>query len=217
MSSFAHRLPQSSLVRIVVGFLLAAVVLATFGWVVTGPYKGVVAGFDSNLRYTMRQIQSPMWTAVFLAVTKLGSTIYLIIIGCAVGSILLFSRMFRPLLLFIIAMAGQAALDHSSKWFFARPRPATLISYKAVESSSFPSGHAIASLCMYGMVAWMVARELENPALKIAVWATAALLVFLIGTSRVYIGVHNPTDVVAGFLAGAIWLAAVMSADRKPL
>lgn len=210
-------LRKNSFILLLAGFVFAAIILAVLGWLVTGPYKGVVSGFDSNLRYTMRQIQSPMWTAVFLAVTKLGSTIYLIIIGCAVGSILLFSRMFRSLLLFIIAMAGQAALDHSSKWFFARPRPASLISYKAVESSSFPSGHAIASLCMYGMIAWIVTRELENPAVKIAVWISTALLVFLIGTSRVYIGVHNPTDVVAGFLVGSIWLVAVMSADRKPL
>jgi undecaprenyl-diphosphatase len=212
-----HFLRNSSLLRVILGFLSAAAVLAFMGWLVMGQLKQYPASFDATIRFTMRQIQSPMWTAVFLAVTKLGSTIYLAIIGCAAGLVFLFSRMFRSLLLFIVAMAGQAALDQGTKWLFARPRPSALINYKTVESFSFPSGHAIASLCLYGMIAWIVAREIENPAIRIGVWIFAIILVFLIGMSRVYIGVHNATDVIAGFVAGSIWLAGVMSADRKPI
>jgi len=217
MRSLLNWLRGSSLVRVVVGFALAAAVLAAFGWLVTGPYKGVVAGFDSNIRYAMRQIQSPMWSSVLLTVTKLGSTWGLVIIGSIAGIAFILLRWFRPLVLFVIVMAGQAALHHGFKWLFARPRPPALINYPLAENFSFPSGHAIAALCLYGAMAWLVATRYENAAAKAGVAIVAAILILLIALSRVYIGIHYPTDVVAGLLAAAVWTAAVMSADRRPL
>src|SRR5215212_2990666 len=95
-------------IRIAAGFMFAALVLAALGWLVTGPYKGSVAGFDTNIRYFMRQIQSPMWTTLLLTVTKLGSTIYLVIIGSVAGTAFIALRWFRPLMLFIVTMIGQA-------------------------------------------------------------------------------------------------------------
>lgn len=217
MRSVVQSILGSAVLRVILGFAIAALVLAAFGWLVTGPYRSYVGGFDSNLRYAARQIQSPMWTTVFLTVTKLGSTLYLWIIGGAAGLVFLFLRWFRPLALFIVAMAGQAALHHGFKWIFARPRPPALISYRDVESSSFPSGHAVAALCMYGMIAWIVTVRLENPAAKAGIWIFTGVLVLLIGLSRTYIGIHYPTDVLAGFIGSAIWTAAVMSADRRQL
>ena len=217
MRSLLNWLRGSSLVRVVVGFALAAAVLAALGWLVTGPYKGVVAGFDSNIRYAMRQIQSPMWTSVLLTVTKLGSTWGLVIIGSIAGIAFILLRWFRPLVLFVIVMAGQAALHHGFKWLIARPRPPALINYPLAENFSFPSGHAIAALCLYGAIAWLVATRYENAAAKAGVAIVAAILILLIALSRVYIGVHYPTDVVAGLIGAAVWTAAVLSADRRPL
>jgi undecaprenyl-diphosphatase len=196
---------------------LAALVLGAFGWLVTGPYKNFVAGFDSNIRYAMRQIQSPMWTSLLLTVTNLGSTLYLIIVGSVAGIAFLALRWFRSFFIFIIAMAGQAALHHGSKWLIARPRPSNLISYRTAESFSFPSGHAVAALCLYGMIAWIITRRIESPAVTASIWIFTIVLIFLIGASRVYIGIHYPTDVVAGFLGSLIWAAAIMSIDRRPL
>lgn len=217
MERFTHWLRKSSLVRVIAGFVLAALILAGLGWLVTGPYKQFPASFDATVRYAMRQIQSPMWTSLFLIVTRLGSTVYLTIVGCAAGIIFIILRWFRPLLLLIVAMAGQAALHHGTKLLFARPRPPALINYPAVESFSFPSGHAVSSLCLYFVLAWTVTTRLENPAMKVAIWICTVVLVFLIGMSRVYIGVHYPTDVLAGFLAALVWTAAVLSIDRRPL
>ncbi len=217
MRSISRWLKKSVFVRVVTGFALAALVLAAGGWLVTGPFKQYPAAFDASIRTAMRQMQSPMWTALFLAVTKLGSTIYLAIIGSVVGIVFILLRWFRPLVILIVVMAGQAAVHHGCKWFFARTRPSSLINYKAVESFSFPSGHAVASLCLYGTIAWIVASRLENSAAKAGTGIFAAVLIFLIGMSRVYIGVHYPTDVIAGFLAAAIWTAAVLSTDRKTL
>jgi len=217
MGQFRERILGSAFVRVTAGFLLAALFLAAAGWLVTGPLKGYPAAFDAALRGTARQLQSPMWTSLFLAFTRLGSTLYLTIVGCAAGLIFIFLRWFRSLVLFIVAMAGQAALHHGFKWIFARPRPPSLIAYPVAEGFSFPSGHALSGLCLYGMIAWAVTSRLENPAVKAAVWVATAIVVFLIGTSRIYIGVHYASDVAAGFIAAAIWTAAVASADERKL
>ena len=160
-------------------------------------------------------MHSPLWTSLFLAVTKLGSTVYLAIIGSAAGIVFIGFRWFRPLGLFIIAMIGQAILHNGAKLYFARPRPAAMISYPAIETFSFPSGHALSSFCLYAALVWLITNRLENPALKAAIWAAALLLIFLIGLSRVYIGVHYPSDVLAGWLVAGIWTTAVMLSDKK--
>jgi len=160
-------------------------------------------------------MHSPLWTSLFLAVTKLGSTVYLTIIGSAAGIVFIGFRWFRPLGLFIIAMIGQAILHNGAKLYFARPRPAAMISYPAIETFSFPSGHALSSFCLYAALVWLITNRLENPALKAAIWAAALLLIFLIGLSRVYVGVHYPSDVLAGWLAAGILTTAVMLSDKK--
>jgi len=206
-----RRLRESAVVRIVAGFIVAALVLALIGWLVTGRFREYPLSFDTSIRTAIRQMRSPMWASLFLTVTKLGSTIYLAIVGSVAGIIFIYMRWFRPVLLLILVMCGQAALDQGFKWLIARPRPPALIDYKTVESWSFPSGHALSSLCLYFTIAWIMTTQLENSAAKVGLWIFAAILVFLIGMSRVYIGVHYPTDVIAGFLAGAIWTTAVMA------
>ena len=217
MARLRERILGSAFVRIAAGFLIAAGLLAAAGWLVTGPLRGYPEAFDKALRGMVRQLQSPMWTSLFLAFTKLGSTLYLTIVGCVAGFVFILLRWFRPLIQLIVAMVGQAALHHGFKWIFARPRPPTLIAYPAAEGFSFPSGHALSALCFYAMIAWIITSRLENPALKAAIWIATAILVFLIGFSRVYIGVHYPSDVAAGFIAAAIWTAAIATADERRL
>ena len=86
MMSIRHWFRESSIVRVIGGFALAALVLWGIGWLVTGPFREYPLAFDTAIRTAIRQMRSPMWAQLFLAVTKLGSTIYLIIIGCAAGS-----------------------------------------------------------------------------------------------------------------------------------
>ena len=208
---------RSTALRIAAGFALAALTLVLLGWLVTGPYRSVAADLDAPIRSYVRELRSPLLTSFFVALTKLGSTLYLSIIGSIAGLAFLGLRWFRALGLFIIAMAGQAFLHHEAKLLFARPRPPAIINYPIGESFSFPSGHALSSLCLYIGIAWLVTNRIENSAAKVGIWAIAVLLVLLIGVSRIYIGIHYPSDVIAGFVSAAIWTAAVISNDRKPL
>ena len=214
MNKFTEWIGHSRTFRIVAGFVVACGLLAAIGWLVTGHYRLFVQPFDSAVRGGMREFQSPLWTSLFLTITKFGSTIYLIVIGCIAGLAFVVLRWFRPLLLFVLTMAGQAALHHGFKYLFARPRPPSLIQYANIESFSFPSGHAISSLCLYSAIAWILSNRTENTAAKAGIWIAAAILIFLIGLSRVYIGIHYPSDLIAGFIAAAVWTTAVISCDK---
>jgi membrane-associated phospholipid phosphatase len=110
---------------------------------------------------------------------------------------------------------GQIALHHGFKYFIGRPRPEPIVAYAIDESYSFPSGHAIAGLVVYSAIAWLIANRLPALSARIAIITAATLLVTTIGISRVYFGVHYLTDVLAGWIAGAIWTAAVMSGDES--
>ena len=78
----------------------------------------------------------------------------------------------------------------------------------------FPSGHALLSFCLYGVLAAVLAARLKGRRARALVWAAAALLVLLVGLSRLYLGVHYPSDVLAGYAAAFVWVVAVAAADR---
>jgi undecaprenyl-diphosphatase len=84
---------------------------------------------------------------------------------------------------------------------------------EAPHSYSFPSGHALFSICFFGVVAALVAARLPSIAARAAVWTVAVAIAFLIGLSRVYLGVHYPSDVIGGYAAAVAWASAVALAD----
>jgi undecaprenyl-diphosphatase len=83
-----------------------------------------------------------------------------------------------------------------------------------VHSPSFPSGHAMSAMVVYGSVAYLVGRLEPGPHLRLTTWAVATVVILGIGTSRMYLGVHYPSDVVGGFLAGLAWLAFLIAIMR---
>jgi undecaprenyl-diphosphatase len=99
------------------------------------------------------------------------------------------------------------------KHAFHRPRPVAFFG-AAPSSYSFPSGHALGSFCFYGMLAAILAAPARGRVAKFCVWTAAVLLVGMIGFSRIYLGVHYPSDVIAGYCAAAVWVGAVGVLDR---
>jgi undecaprenyl-diphosphatase len=110
-------------------------------------------------------------------------------------------------------MAGAVILNFVLKTSFARTRPLPFFDTPLPSSYSFPSGHALFALCFYGVLAWLIAAGIRSQALRISIWTVAVLLVLLIGLSRIYLGVHYPSDVIAGYAASIVWIVAVISAD----
>jgi undecaprenyl-diphosphatase len=113
-----------------------------------------------------------------------------------------------------IAMIGAALLDVALKHAFRRPRPAPFFGVPLPLSASFPSGHALASFCFFGVLAALLAHRTRSYWRAALVWLAAAALIAAIGFSRIYLGVHYPTDVIAGYLAAAIWVGGLTFADR---
>jgi undecaprenyl-diphosphatase len=107
-------------------------------------------------------------------------------------------------------MAGAVVLDNLLKYAFHRVRPEPFFGISP-ETYSFPSGHVLFSACFYGMLGLVFAADVRSVLSRAAIWAAAALLVSAIGLSRIYLGVHYPTDVIAGLLVGLFWLGAMRS------
>ncbi|HYJ92339.1 MAG TPA: phosphatase PAP2 family protein [Pyrinomonadaceae bacterium] len=195
----------------VVGFMASATLLTLLGLLATGHYFDE---FDSWFRGLAQQQQSPHLTSLFLTVTLFGSTRVLIGLGTILIAIHAMLRKWQTAGFFLITMAGQITLDQSFKAIFGRERPEALIEYVTPLGSSFPSGHALASVSFYAIVAWLVTRSGSSRFLAASVWVGCIAFAFLIGASRVYIGIHNASDVMGGFLAGAIWTASMIAADK---
>lgn len=165
--------------------------------------------FDSVLIWLIRYFASPELDRIMITITNLGFGLSYGAIVLVTASILAVFRRWIELKGLIICLLGGAALNEILKHLFERTRPEAF-HVVAASGFSFPSGHAMASLCFYGMAAFLIVRK-RSWHWRIAGAATAALLIIAIGISRIYLGAHYPSDVAAGYAAGATWLGFAIS------
>jgi undecaprenyl-diphosphatase len=157
-------------------------------------------------------------------ITMMGATLVLLMLGIVVVIIFLWAEWRREVLLFLVTMGGAAILNRVLKLAFQRPRPEPYFDLPVPNSFSFPSGHALLSLCFYGALAILITSHLRSRRGKVAVWILTAILILLIGLSRIYLGMHFGSDVVAGFSAAFIWITTLhlaqriwqLASDRRP-
>jgi undecaprenyl-diphosphatase len=163
--------------------------------------------------------QGPRWLwEVARDITGLGSTAVLCLIVAATLGFLLLARR-RRMALFVFAATSLAALANALlKLYYQRPRPDLIPHAMYLDSSSFPSGHAMLSATVYLTLGALLARLTTVGYLRLYILGVAALVSALVGISRVYLGVHWPSDVLAGWAAGAAWaLGAWALAQRLHL
>jgi undecaprenyl-diphosphatase len=216
------RLPGSRWAAVLpVSLGVAVSSLIFFAWLAEEMRERGTDRFDSAVRFAVHQHASPGLTAVLSRITYLGDW-PVVLAGTCVLLLVCWCRRQRGLLfLVLVTMAGAGILDGTLKLAFHRPRPDPFVG--AMPSTwSFPSGHALISLCFYGLIAGIVSLRANHRWQRVAIWICASLLVGLIGLSRVYLGVHWPSDVVAGYAAGLIWMGAVrllagITANRKAM
>jgi undecaprenyl-diphosphatase len=139
-------------------------------------------------------------------ITSLGSVIVVCLLVAAVAGYLLVRRECSSAILLLASVFGGLALNDFLKMIFDRTRPALALPFMRVFTSSFPSGHAALSCVAYLTMAALVARASRTAALGFYAMAVAILLVLLVGLSRVYLGVHYPSDVLAGWCVGLAWV-----------
>lgn len=137
--------------------------------------------------------------------TALGSVGVLLLMTVGVLGYLLLARRQKAALFLLVAASGGWGMSVVLKALVARPRPTLVVPLVKVSSASFPSGHAFMAAVTYLTLAAMLARLHEPGRMRAYLFACAAVLTVLVGLTRVYLGVHWPTDVLAGWLAGAAW------------
>jgi undecaprenyl-diphosphatase len=192
--------------------LTIAALLFAFGLIAQEVVEGEPLAFDRALLLAFRDSTNPSvpigpsWLLETARdVTSLGSTIVLGLILFAVVGYLLLDRKRAAAWLMLGAVLGGVALNILLKFTFARPRPDFVIPAVQVFTASFPSGHATLSAITYLTLGALLAQT--NPSVRIRIYfmSLASLFTGLVGLSRVYLGVHYPTDVLAGWCIGTAW------------
>jgi undecaprenyl-diphosphatase len=203
-----------------VGLAVSAAALALFAWISRAVLGAAAREADAAVVEFMRANQAPVWDGLALAGAALGSGVAMWVV-LIIGTVLLWrSRHHYSVLLLWVALLGGRVLNHQLKVTFGRERPSpdgwdlellgNPIAFPT--SFSFPSGHATTALVVYGTIAYLVARL--EPTRRQRRWTLggAATLILFIGWSRIYLGVHYLSDVIAGYLSGLAWVTLVAMA-----
>jgi undecaprenyl-diphosphatase len=195
--------------------LLAIVGIAAgvwaFGLIADEVMEGDTQPFDRKVLLAMRTpdnlapIGPPILQEVARDITRLGGITLLGLLTVAVAGFLLLDGKKRMALFVCSAVGGGLLLSTTLKAMFDRPRPDLVPHIANVMTSSFPSGHSMMSAITYLTLGALLSRSQERKRLKAYLILLAVSLTFLVGLSRVYLGVHWPTDVLAGWTAGASW------------
>ena len=217
---------MSRLGRHELGFLITLAVVAAVIWGFTELAGEVIEGdthaLDRQVLLAMRHasdlsdpIGPPWFEELARDVTALGGVGLLSLLTLAVAGFLWLEDKGRAALLLVVAIAGGLTASMLLKAGFDRPRPELVPHGSHVYTSSFPSGHSMMAAIVYLTLGALLARFQRRRRLKAYVLALAAVITFSVGASRVYLGVHWPTDVLAGWTAGAAWALACWLVARQ--
>jgi undecaprenyl-diphosphatase len=207
-------LPEPSYLEAGVLLSLAAALLSLFffAWIAEEMLKGSTVRLDLAVRGWVHQFASPAMTRAMTAISLLGYNVLIAELVLALA-IFWFLRWRRAAAWLTVTMAGALALDLALKYAFHRPRPQVFFGVEP-QSYSFPSGHALCSFCFYGVMAGLITARARSMILRVTAGVAAATLVAAIGLSRIYLGMHYPSDVIAGYLAASVWVASLLALDR---
>jgi undecaprenyl-diphosphatase len=198
-----------------VGLVIAALAMALFVWLGEEVLEGETRAVDLWVRNQIHAHTGPGLTSLMIAASRWGAPGVLAIFGVVASVVFLARAWRRAALLVLVIMAGAGILDVMLKQLYGRTRPLPLFDfYPSPGSYSFPSGHALFATCFFGGVAVLASHRARRPAARVAIWLAAFLAVALIGISRIYLGVHYPSDVLGGLAAGAVWVSTVALGDR---
>jgi len=190
---------------------IAVLAMFLFAFLAHAVASGPADRFDLAVRDTVHVWASPQLTFAMRGITLLGSVAFLVPLGALIVWRLITTGRSGAAALLVIAALGGEALDNGLKLFFARLRPEAFFGLPEPSTYSFPSGHSMASFCFYGALAIIAMPDARSRRARWAIAAGAAGLIGLVGLSRIYLGVHYPTDVLGGYLAGAAWLATIQA------
>jgi undecaprenyl-diphosphatase len=196
---------------LVAGLFIAALGVVVFLTVASHVRSGKTQAFDDAVMRWMAAHHTTSLDAIMLEITALGTgTVVMMIVAVAALFLVLTSHKYSAILL-LASAAGGIVLNGLLKIGFNRPRPVIFLPQVHTVSSSFPSGHAMSAAIVYSTVAYLAARLHKRGWAGWLVMAVAFIVIALISISRLYLGVHYPSDVVAGLAIGLAWAGFCMA------
>jgi len=198
------------------GWLVAGLTVCLLLWgflaLASEAMEGDTTALDTKILVSLRKADDPSrpigpaWIeTALLDLTAIGGpTVLGLVVFSVVGFLALQGRYHTALIVLITAASGEVA-NIAMKNIFLRPRPTVVPHLRDVVSTSFPSGHAMESAIIYLTLGAMLMRLAERRLTKLYCIGMAIFVTFLVGVSRVYLGVHYPTDVIGGWIFGFLW------------
>lgn len=184
-------------------WIVLLICLAIFIVILTNVLNGNTVKFDNSVYNAMSSLKSNFMTAFFKAVTKFADEETLIL-AALIALVVIKNRRIGASI--SVNLVSSAFVNHLIKEIVQRPRPPIELRMVEESSFSFPSGHAMTSATFYGLIMYFVLKNVKNKKLKNTICITLSLLIFLIGISRIYLGVHYASDVIAGFVFAIVYL-----------
>ena len=148
---------------------------------------------------------------IFLSFTMLGEAVFVIILSVIISLLLWHWRKKWQIIALWVVVVGSGVCTQIAKLIFHRARPSDALLLE--HSASFPSGHATIAIAFYGFLAYLLLREIKK--YRALILAVSILVISAIGFSRLYLGVHYLSDVLAGYLVGAVWLLIGIKVDSS--
>lgn len=195
--------------RVLTGRLTAALIsclllAAVFGYVAYSIGSGGIVRFDTAVIGAVQGMETPWLTGFMKFFTAVGSTKTVLVICAVTIGALLYFRQKAQTILFVVVIGGTVAINQVAKLFFHRARPDV---NRLIEISgfSFPSGHTMMATSLYAILAFILWRNIRHSG-RIVCVLLAFFMIAMICISRIYLGVHYPSDVVGGLCASAFWV-----------
>jgi undecaprenyl-diphosphatase len=186
-------------------FVAMAIMAGSFAILLVLVWNGETNSVDMVLRNWALSFNTPTSVTIWEGVSFMGSVGVLSGLTFLTMGIFAMRRRWQAVRQIAFAMGGAVGLDTIVKWIVRRPRPDEVYAHTLPASYSFPSGHALYSLTFYISIAIVMSRQTQGNQSK-TIWSAAVLMLTLIGTSRIFLGVHYGSDVLGGYLIAAVWL-----------
>lgn len=194
------------------GLLGALILLGLFAKLTDEVFENDFANLDKNFELWVHSFANAGFSAFFEFFTTLGGIPGIAILSVVTFVGLIWRRHYHSAWLLALTIIGGLIINQTLKLLFQRPRPELwAITGVRPTTFSFPSGHSTMSFCYFGFVIWLCWRWLKPLWPRIVLTIMLGFVILLVGLSRIYFGVHYPTDVLAGYLSAAFWLATVFS------
>ncbi|PJN89501.1 phosphatase PAP2 family protein [Bacillus sp. mrc49] len=193
--------------QLTIAFIVSVFALLGFSFMAIAVSANDYLHFDGEVISFIQGWESPVLTGIMKVFTYIGSTGSMIVLSLFILIFLYKGLKHRvELVLFIAVMAGSPILNAMVKLCFQRTRP-DLHRLIEIGGYSFPSGHAMNAMSLYGILTFLLWRHIKVKWGRILLIVMSTSMILTIGISRIYLGVHYPSDIIAGYLAGGFWIA----------